>query len=103
MPYCISLPHSSSTQCLLHSNVKYLCCVATLLQTVQTTSGLAVILFTRAMYEPAEELPSLVSVFLGCRLCRYHGVVTLCYQCCLEALLMQVPGLGSLYQSLAGV
>ncbi|NXF05075.1 THADA protein, partial [Smithornis capensis] len=37
---------------------------ATLLQTVQTTSGLAVILFTRAMYEPVEELPSLVSDLL---------------------------------------
>ncbi|NXE07593.1 THADA protein, partial [Lophotis ruficrista] len=36
----------------------------TLLQTVQTTSGLAVILFTKAMYEPAEELPSLVSDLL---------------------------------------
>ncbi|NXK59824.1 THADA protein, partial [Sylvietta virens] len=36
----------------------------TLLQTVQTTSGLAVILFTRAMYEPAEELPSLISDLL---------------------------------------
>ncbi|KAM6207599.1 tRNA (32-2'-O)-methyltransferase regulator THADA [Sarcoramphus papa] len=37
---------------------------ATLLQTVQTTSGLAVILFTKAMYEPVEELPSLVSDLL---------------------------------------
>ncbi|XP_063246854.1 tRNA (32-2'-O)-methyltransferase regulator THADA isoform X7 [Prinia subflava] len=37
---------------------------ATLLQTVQTTSGLAVILFTRAMYEPSEELPSLMSALL---------------------------------------
>ncbi|NXC96033.1 THADA protein, partial [Certhia familiaris] len=37
---------------------------ATLLQTVQTTSGLAVILFTRAMYEPVEELPSLLSDLL---------------------------------------
>lgn len=36
----------------------------TLLQTVQTTSGLAFILFTKAMYEPAEELPSLVSDLL---------------------------------------
>ncbi|XP_075605249.1 tRNA (32-2'-O)-methyltransferase regulator THADA isoform X3 [Balearica regulorum gibbericeps] len=36
----------------------------TLLQTVQTTSGLAVILFTKAMYEPVEELPSLVSDLL---------------------------------------
>uniref|UniRef100_A0A8B9QKH3 tRNA (32-2'-O)-methyltransferase regulator THADA n=1 Tax=Apteryx owenii TaxID=8824 RepID=A0A8B9QKH3_APTOW len=36
----------------------------TLLQTVQTTSGLAFILFTKAMYGPPEELPSLVSVFL---------------------------------------
>ncbi|XP_058692446.1 thyroid adenoma-associated protein [Poecile atricapillus] len=36
----------------------------TLLQTVQTTSGLAVILFTRAMYEPVEELPSLISDLL---------------------------------------
>ncbi|NXO61230.1 THADA protein, partial [Phainopepla nitens] len=37
---------------------------ATLLQTVQTTSGLAVVLFTRAMYEPVEELPSLISGLL---------------------------------------
>ncbi|XP_055671940.1 thyroid adenoma-associated protein isoform X1 [Falco peregrinus] len=37
---------------------------ATLLQTVQTTSGLAVILFTKAMYEPVEGLPSLVSDLL---------------------------------------
>uniref|UniRef100_A0A8C3LUW1 tRNA (32-2'-O)-methyltransferase regulator THADA n=1 Tax=Chrysolophus pictus TaxID=9089 RepID=A0A8C3LUW1_CHRPC len=36
----------------------------TLLQTVQTTSGLAFILFARAMYEPAEELPSLISDLL---------------------------------------
>ncbi|XP_065609533.1 tRNA (32-2'-O)-methyltransferase regulator THADA [Cyrtonyx montezumae] len=36
----------------------------TLLQTVQTTSGLAFILFTKAMYEPAEQLPSLVSDLL---------------------------------------
>ncbi|NXV71726.1 THADA protein, partial [Atlantisia rogersi] len=36
----------------------------TLLQTVQTTSGLAVILFIKAMYEPVEELPSLVSDLL---------------------------------------
>ncbi|KFV43096.1 Thyroid adenoma-associated protein, partial [Gavia stellata] len=35
----------------------------TLLQTVQNTSGLAVILFTKAMYEPVE-LPSLVSDLL---------------------------------------
>uniref|UniRef100_A0A8B9SF31 tRNA (32-2'-O)-methyltransferase regulator THADA n=1 Tax=Apteryx owenii TaxID=8824 RepID=A0A8B9SF31_APTOW len=40
----------------------------TLLQTVQTTSGLAFILFTKAMYGPPEELPSLVSVFLLLRL-----------------------------------
>ncbi|NXO80688.1 THADA protein, partial [Sitta europaea] len=37
---------------------------ATLLQTVQTTSGLAVILFTRAMYEPVEELALLISALL---------------------------------------
>ncbi|NWZ90478.1 THADA protein, partial [Nesospiza acunhae] len=37
---------------------------ATLLPTVQTTSGLAVVLFTRAMYEPVEELPSLISGLL---------------------------------------
>ncbi|XP_009707772.1 PREDICTED: thyroid adenoma-associated protein [Cariama cristata] len=43
---------------------------ATLLQTVQTTSGLAVILFTKAMYEPIEELPSLVSdLLLGSMKC----------------------------------
>ncbi|NXC48618.1 THADA protein, partial [Penelope pileata] len=40
----------------------------TLLQTVQSTSGLAFILFTKALYEPAEELPSLVSdLLLGSR------------------------------------
>ncbi|NWU75455.1 THADA protein, partial [Onychorhynchus coronatus] len=48
---------------LLKSSTSFLM-DATLLQTVQTTSGLAVILFTRAMYEPAEELPSLVSDLL---------------------------------------
>ncbi|NXK12759.1 THADA protein, partial [Herpetotheres cachinnans] len=37
---------------------------ATLLQTVQTASGLAVILFTKAMYEPVEGLPSLLSDLL---------------------------------------
>ncbi|NXA46117.1 THADA protein, partial [Nothocercus julius] len=36
----------------------------TLLQTVQTTSGLAFILFTKAMYGTPEQLPSLVSGFL---------------------------------------
>ncbi|XP_010221683.1 PREDICTED: thyroid adenoma-associated protein [Tinamus guttatus] len=36
----------------------------TLLQTVQTTSGLAFILFTKAMYETPEQLPSLVSALL---------------------------------------
>lgn len=48
---------------LLKSSTNFLM-DATLLQTVQTTSGLAVILFTRAMYEPAEELPSLISGLL---------------------------------------
>ncbi|NXA13243.1 THADA protein, partial [Sapayoa aenigma] len=48
---------------LLKSSTNFLM-DATLLQTVQTTSGLAVILFTRAMYEPVEELPSLVSGLL---------------------------------------
>ncbi|XP_071433610.1 tRNA (32-2'-O)-methyltransferase regulator THADA [Pithys albifrons albifrons] len=48
---------------LLKSSTNFLM-DATLLQTVQTTSGLAVILFTRAMYEPVEELPSLVSDLL---------------------------------------
>ncbi|NXY42990.1 THADA protein, partial [Ceuthmochares aereus] len=37
---------------------------ASLLQTVQTTSGLAVILFIKAMYEPVEELPCLISDLL---------------------------------------
>ncbi|XP_062346348.1 tRNA (32-2'-O)-methyltransferase regulator THADA [Cinclus cinclus] len=48
---------------LLKSSTNFLT-DATLLQTVQTTSGLAVILFTRAMYEPPEELPSLISDLL---------------------------------------
>ncbi|NXD75401.1 THADA protein, partial [Halcyon senegalensis] len=48
---------------LLKSSTNFLT-DATLLQTVQTTSGLAVILFTKAMYEPVEELPSLVSDLL---------------------------------------
>ncbi|XP_075352416.1 tRNA (32-2'-O)-methyltransferase regulator THADA isoform X2 [Mycteria americana] len=48
---------------LLKSSTNFLM-DATLLQTVQTTSGLAVILFTKAMYEPVEELPSLVSDLL---------------------------------------
>ncbi|KAF1489133.1 hypothetical protein FQV17_0004621, partial [Megadyptes antipodes antipodes] len=48
---------------LLKSSANFLM-DATLLQTVQTTSGLAVILFTKAMYEPIEELPSLVSDLL---------------------------------------
>ncbi|NXM79296.1 THADA protein, partial [Serilophus lunatus] len=48
---------------LLKSSTNFLM-DATLLQTVQTTSGLAVILFTRAMYEPVEEVPSLVSDLL---------------------------------------
>ncbi|NXK30820.1 THADA protein, partial [Piprites chloris] len=57
---------SSVWQCmcsLLKSSTNFLM-DATVLQTVQTTSGLAVILFTRAMYEPVEELPSLVSDLL---------------------------------------
>ncbi|KAM9609197.1 tRNA (32-2'-O)-methyltransferase regulator THADA isoform 4-T6 [Morphnus guianensis] len=48
---------------LLKSSTNFLM-DAVLLQTVQTTSGLAVILFTKTMYEPAEELPSLVSDLL---------------------------------------
>ncbi|NXY70964.1 THADA protein, partial [Glareola pratincola] len=48
---------------LLKSSTNFLM-DATLLQTVQTTSGLAVILFTKAMYEPIEELPVLVSDLL---------------------------------------
>uniref|UniRef100_A0A663LQG2 tRNA (32-2'-O)-methyltransferase regulator THADA n=1 Tax=Athene cunicularia TaxID=194338 RepID=A0A663LQG2_ATHCN len=48
---------------LLKSSTSFLM-DATLLQTVQTTSGLAVILFTKAMYEPVEELPSLISDLL---------------------------------------
>ncbi|NXP47597.1 THADA protein, partial [Heliornis fulica] len=48
---------------LLKSSTNFLM-DGTLLQTVQTTSGLAVILFTKAMYEPVEELPSLVSDLL---------------------------------------
>lgn len=34
-----------------------------LLQTVQTTAGLAVVLFIKTMFEPGEKLPCLVSVF----------------------------------------
>uniref|UniRef100_A0A674I6T3 tRNA (32-2'-O)-methyltransferase regulator THADA n=1 Tax=Terrapene triunguis TaxID=2587831 RepID=A0A674I6T3_9SAUR len=37
-----------------------------LLPTVQTTSGLAVILFTKTMFEPVEKLPCLVSDLLLC-------------------------------------
>ncbi|NXH74569.1 THADA protein, partial [Hydrobates tethys] len=48
---------------LLKSSTNFLM-DATLLQTVQTTSGLAVILFTKAMYKPVEELPSLISDLL---------------------------------------
>ncbi|NXT67659.1 THADA protein, partial [Chaetops frenatus] len=48
---------------LLKSSTNFLM-DATLLHTVQTTSGLAVILFIRAMYEPVEELPSLISDLL---------------------------------------
>ncbi|NXS94970.1 THADA protein, partial [Jacana jacana] len=48
---------------LLKSSTNFLM-DATLLQTVQTTSGLAVILFTKAMYEPVEELPALVGDLL---------------------------------------
>ncbi|XP_074435677.1 tRNA (32-2'-O)-methyltransferase regulator THADA isoform X4 [Larus michahellis] len=48
---------------LLKSSTNFLM-DATLLQTVQTTSGLAVILYTKAMYEPVEELPALVSDLL---------------------------------------
>ncbi|NXB75182.1 THADA protein, partial [Donacobius atricapilla] len=48
---------------LLKSSTNFLM-DATLLQTVQTTSGLAVVLFTRAMYEPVEEVPSLISDLL---------------------------------------
>ncbi|XP_053167596.1 thyroid adenoma-associated protein isoform X5 [Hemicordylus capensis] len=35
-----------------------------LLQTVQTTAGLAVVLFTKTMFEPAEKLPCLISDLL---------------------------------------
>ncbi|NWR70297.1 THADA protein, partial [Centropus unirufus] len=48
---------------LLKSSTNFLM-DASLLQTVQTTSGLAVILFIKAMYEPVEELPCLVSGLL---------------------------------------
>uniref|UniRef100_A0A670JYT0 tRNA (32-2'-O)-methyltransferase regulator THADA n=1 Tax=Podarcis muralis TaxID=64176 RepID=A0A670JYT0_PODMU len=37
-----------------------------LLQTVQTTAGLAVVLFIKTMFEPGEKLPCLVSVDLLC-------------------------------------
>ncbi|NXP17026.1 THADA protein, partial [Scytalopus superciliaris] len=57
---------------LLKSSTNFLM-DATLLQTVQTTSGLAVILFTRTMYEPVEELPSLVSDLL-LRTMKHAGV-----------------------------
>ncbi|NWU70842.1 THADA protein, partial [Pterocles burchelli] len=61
----------------------------TLLQTVRATSGLAVILFTKAMYEPAEELPSLVSnLLLG--LMKHRGVpawfLSNCGTLCMEEL-----------------
>ncbi|NXJ75559.1 THADA protein, partial [Trogon melanurus] len=48
---------------LLKSSTSFLV-DATLLQTVHTTSGLAVILFIKAMYDPVEELPSLISNLL---------------------------------------
>ncbi|KAM6355231.1 tRNA (32-2'-O)-methyltransferase regulator THADA [Podargus strigoides] len=48
---------------LLKSSTNFLM-DGTLLQTVQTTSGLAVILFTKAMYEPVGELPSFISDLL---------------------------------------
>ncbi|NXF47945.1 THADA protein, partial [Oceanites oceanicus] len=48
---------------LLKSSTNFLM-DATLLQTVQSTSGLAIVLFTKAMYEPVEELPSLMSDLL---------------------------------------
>ncbi|XP_074945130.1 tRNA (32-2'-O)-methyltransferase regulator THADA isoform X1 [Phalacrocorax aristotelis] len=73
---------------LLRSSTNFLM-DATLLQTVQTTSGLAVILFTKAMYEPAEELPSLVSdLLLGSM--KHAGVpswfVSICGSLCTEEL-----------------
>ncbi|XP_062427881.1 tRNA (32-2'-O)-methyltransferase regulator THADA isoform X2 [Rhea pennata] len=46
------------------ASIKNLFKEETLLQTVRTTSGLAFILFTKAMYGPPEELPSLVSDLL---------------------------------------
>ncbi|XP_067149238.1 tRNA (32-2'-O)-methyltransferase regulator THADA [Apteryx mantelli] len=52
-----------SMSSLLKSSTNFLM-DETLLQTVQTTSGLAFILFTKAMYGPPEELPSLVSDLL---------------------------------------
>ncbi|XP_068014938.1 tRNA (32-2'-O)-methyltransferase regulator THADA isoform X2 [Melanerpes formicivorus] len=48
---------------LLKSSTNFLM-DASLLQTVQSASGLAVILFAKAMYEPVEELPSLISDLL---------------------------------------
>ncbi|NXC68694.1 THADA protein, partial [Anhinga anhinga] len=73
---------------LLKSSTNFLM-DATLLQTVQTTSGLAVILFTKAMYEPIEELPSLVSdLLLGS--VKHAGVpawfVSTCGSLCTEEL-----------------
>ncbi|KFO92910.1 Thyroid adenoma-associated protein [Buceros rhinoceros silvestris] len=73
---------------LLKSSTNFLVDAA-LLQTVQTASGLAVILFTKAMYEPAEGLPSLVSdLLLGS--VKHAGVpawfVSNCETLCVEEL-----------------
>ncbi|NWH61820.1 THADA protein, partial [Geococcyx californianus] len=73
---------------LLKSSTSFLM-DATLLQTVQTTSGLAVILFTKTMYEPVEELPCLVSdLLLGS--VKHAGVpvwfVSNCEPLCMEEL-----------------
>lgn len=48
----------------------FFCLTDDLLQTIQSTSGLAVILFIKAMFHPPEKIPDLVStpLFQNCTL-----------------------------------
>uniref|UniRef100_A0A8C6VEY1 tRNA (32-2'-O)-methyltransferase regulator THADA n=1 Tax=Naja naja TaxID=35670 RepID=A0A8C6VEY1_NAJNA len=53
-------------QCMCGLLNCFICCLNNedLLQTVQTSAGLAVVLFIKTMFQPVERLPCLVSVFL---------------------------------------
>ncbi|XP_008936005.1 PREDICTED: thyroid adenoma-associated protein [Merops nubicus] len=80
---------------LLKSSTNFLT-DATLLQTVQTTSGLAIILFIKVMYEPVEELPFLVGDLLRGSV-KHRGVPTWLASSCRALWMQELPDSGLLF------